>query len=611
MQINFRIHPTAKPTLTTIMYIRAALCAAWLSSASAFSPIALSPQNTIHEHVYNSATTTSTSLYATLEDLNGLNANPKFIPMPTSTTVAAVPKLAQRWRKSTKQLATLGPASSTKEMIEKLFLAGADIFRLNFSHGSQEQKLELLTIIREVEEKYSHPIAILGDLQGPKLRVGQFSNEKGEILEEGSTFRLDLDEARGDNSRVMLPHPEIIEASEIGHDLLVDDGKVKLTVIGKGEGYLDCEVVVGGKISDRKGVNTPDSVLEISPLTPKDRSDLEYMLGIGVDWVALSFVQRPEDIVEIRALIDEKLPAGSFKPAVMAKIEKPSCFIGDSLRDIVELCDGIMVARGDLGVECAPEDVPLLQKEIIDESRKQGKPVVVATQMLESMIESPTPTRAEASDVATAIYDGADAIMLSAESAAGRYPEESVAMQQRIINRVESDNHYKNVLAQNQVDPDNTPTDAIIVAARQIADTIKAKAIVSFSLRGSTVLRAAKGRPGVPILGISPFKETARQLAMSWGVYPELPQTGSYFSNTSEEELFDYDNSISEVATDDFDLVLRNACRAALKKGLVSDPNDLLVVTAGIPFGTPGAANVIRVVPAAGPSCWDGSCRID
>jgi len=527
------------------------------------------------------------------------------------TTVASAPVVAQRWRKSTKQLATLGPASSTKEMIEKLFLAGADVFRLNFSHGSQEQKKELLITIREIEEKYSHPIAILGDLQGPKLRVGEFSDPSGVVLENGQTFRLDLDSASGDVSRVMLPHPEIIEASEVGHVLLVDDGKLKLTVSGKGDGYLDCNVDVGGKISNRKGVNTPDSVLDISPLTPKDRSDLEYMLGIGVDWVALSFVQRPEDIEEIHALIDEHLPEGAFKPAVMAKIEKPSCFEGDSLENIVKLCDGIMVARGDLGVECAPEDVPLLQKEIIDTSRAFGKPVVVATQMLESMIESPTPTRAEASDVATAIYDGADAIMLSAESAAGQFPEESVAMQQRIINRVEGDDHYRNALSNSRPAPDSTPSDAIITAARQIADTINGKAIVCFSLRGSTVLRASKGRPGVPILAISPFKETARQLALSWGVYSELPKTGTYFSNVVEEEMFDYEKPVVEEATDDFDLLLRNACRAALKKGLVSDPDDLLVVTAGIPFGTPGAANVIRIVPAAGPSCWDGVCRID
>jgi len=570
----------------------------------------------LYSSLFSSSTSsTNSSLFATTTDALAESSevgfkDPQFVPVK-KTTVAAVPKLAQRWRKSTKQLATLGPASSSKEMIEKLFLAGADVFRLNFSHGSQEQKKELLIMIREIEEKYSHPIAILGDLQGPKLRVGEFSDPNGVMLTQGQIFRLDLDSALGDGTRVQLPHPEIIEASEIGHVLLIDDGKVKLVVAGKGQGYLDCNVEVEGKISNRKGVNTPDSVLDISPLTPKDRSDLEYMLGIGVDWVALSFVQRPEDMREIHALIDEKLPSGAFKPCVMAKIEKPSCFIGDSLKEIVELCDGIMVARGDLGVECAPEDVPLLQKEIIDESRRQGKPVVVATQMLESMIESPTPTRAEASDVATAIYDGADAIMLSAESAAGKYPEEAVAMQQRIINRVESDAHYKNVLASNQPEPENTPTDAIITAAKQIADTVKAKSIVCFSLRGSTVLRAAKGRPSVPILGISPFKETARQLSLSWGVYPELPKTGTYFSNVDEDEIFNYEKNVVEEAPDDFDLVLRNACRAALKKGLVNDPNDLLVVTAGIPFGTPGAANVIRVVPAAGPSCWDGLCRVD
>ncbi|KAL7551795.1 hypothetical protein ACHAWF_014992 [Thalassiosira exigua] len=534
-------------------------------------------------------------------------------PAEQETTVAAVPKFAQRWRKRTKQLATLGPASSTFEMIETLFLAGADIFRLNFSHGSQEQKKELLTMIREVEEKYSHPIAVLGDLQGPKLRVGEFSNPNGEMLEKGQTFRLDLDEAQGDNTRVMLPHPEIIEASEIDHVLLVDDGKVKLTVIGKGDKYLDCRVDVPGKISNRKGVNTPDSVLDISPLTPKDRSDLEYMVSIGVDWVALSFVQQPSDIEEINALIDEHLEEDQFRPAVMAKIEKPSCFDGTNLENIVDLCEGIMVARGDLGVECAPEDVPLLQKRIIDTCRESGKPVVVATQMLESMIESPTPTRAEASDVATAIYDGADAIMLSAESAAGKFPEESVAMQQRIINRVEGDPHYRSYLDQLSMTKKNTAADAITTAARQIAQTTKAKAIVCFTLQGSTVLRASQERPTVPVLAITPFKETARQLAMSWGVYPDLPRSGSFGFNADEEDFFNYENPAAEGHhnDDDLDVVLKNACRAALRKGLVNDPNDLLVVTAGLPFGTPGAANIVRVLPAAGPQCWDGLCRID
>jgi len=354
------------------------------------------------------------------------------------------------------------------------------------------------------------------------LQIGEFNNNEGEYLEKGQIFRLDLDGTKGDNTRVMLPHPEIIEASNIGNVLLVNDGKVKLKVIRKGEGYLTCIVEVEGKLSNRKGVNTPDTVLNISPLTSKDRSDLEYMLDIGVDWVALSFVQRSEDIEEMISLIGAHLPEDAFKPAIMAKVEKPSCFYGNTLQNIVKLCDGIMVARGDLGVECAPEDVPMLQKQIIDTCRSQGKPVVVATQMLESMVESPTPTRAEASDVATAIYDGADAIMLSAESAAGKYPEESVAMQQRIINRVEGDLHYKNLLSQNTPAPESTPADAIITAAKQISDTIGAKSIVCFSLRGSTVLRAAKGRPGVPILAISPFKETARQLALSWGVYPGM-----------------------------------------------------------------------------------------
>mmetsp|Transcript_42030 Transcript_42030/g.76835 ORF Transcript_42030/g.76835 Transcript_42030/m.76835 type:complete len:426 (-) Transcript_42030:644-1921(-) len=342
-------------------------------------------------------------------------------------------KSSQRWRKKTKQLATLGPASSSFEMIEKLFLAGADVFRLNFSHGEHPQKQELLDIIRQVEAKYNHPIAILGDLQGPKLRVGTFANPQGEMLLPGQTFRLDLDETPGTNQRVRLPHPEIIEASEVGHVLLIDDGKMKLEVIGKGPGYLDCTVVIPGMIKDKKGVNTPDSILEISCLTPKDREDLDYMLSIGVDWIALSFVQRPADIVEIKRLILEYNPSNAFPPHIMAKIEKPSCFDGDNLEKIVELCDGIMVARGDLGVECAPEDVPILQKTIIDECRTQGKPVVVATQMLESMIESPTPTRAEASDAATAIYDGADAIMLSAESAAGMVSLERYCMQHYFV----------------------------------------------------------------------------------------------------------------------------------------------------------------------------------
>jgi len=512
-----------------------------------------------------------------------------------SATAAATPvatdnyKSSPRWRKKTKQLATLGPASSSFEMIEKLFLAGADIFRLNFSHGEHDQKKQLLDIIREVEAKYDHPIAVLGDLQGPKLRVGQFANPAGELLQAGQTFRFDLDESPGTNQRVLLPHPEIIEASEVGHELLIDDGKMKLEVIGTGPGYLDCLVVVPGTIKDRKGVNTPDSILEISCLTPKDRIDLEYMLGIGVDWIALSFVQRPEDIVEIKRLILEHNPSNPFPPHVMAKIEKPSCFFGDNLKNIVELCDGIMVARGDLGVECAPEDVPILQKTIIDECRAQGKPSVVATQMMESMIESPTPTRAEASDAATALYDGADAVMLSAESAAGMYPEESVLMQQRIINRVEGDPHYSSYLQNNRPKITNgSSASAIVLAARSVARHVNAKCIASFTVGGGTARLASMKRPEQPILAISPLIATCRQLAMSWGVY------GQY---CPEDDL----------NTDNFRDMLWVATNICKKKGFVSDDNDLIVLTAGFPFGTPGAANIIRIIPAAGPTYWDAT----
>jgi len=526
-------------------------------------------------------------------------------------SVAQVPKISDRWKKSTKQIATLGPVSSNREMIEKLFLNGADVFRLNFSHGMREQKAELVDIIREIEDRYTHPITILGDLQGPKLRVGEFLNGS-EILEEGQIFQLDLDSASGDQNRVQLPHPEIIKASKEGHTLLIDDGKLRLTVIKTGDEFLQCRVNVGGKISNRKGVNTPDSVLSISPLTDKDKEDLKYMLQIGIDWVALSFVQRPQDMIEIKDFIDEHLSEGQFRPAVMAKIEKPSCFLNDSLKKIVDESDGIMVARGDLGVECAPEDVPILQKTIIDVCRNSGKPSVVATQMLESMIDCPTPTRAEASDVATAIYDGADAIMLSAESAAGKYPAESVAMQQRIINSVENDPHYARYLNEFQLPKeDGNASEVITNAAKRVARSIHAKAIVVFTLSGSTAVRASRGRPGIPIVAITPFIETSRQLALSWGVYPELPKAGSFGYEIKDDDEFFNEDPLAVRTVNDFDLILRNACRAVLKKGLVSNPNDLLVVTAGMPFGTPGASNVIRIVPAAGPSCWDGVCRVD
>ena len=501
----------------------------------------------------------------------------------------------------------------TKEMIEQLFLAGADTFRLNYSHGIHEEKHQLLKNIRELELKYNHPIAVLGDLQGPKLRTGMVGvGENGVMIEKNQLYTFDLDPSVGTSTRCALPHPEIIAASEAGHTLLIDDGKMKLKVVSKTETSLTCNVEVGGKLKSKKGVNTPDSILELSPLTEKDRKDLAHMISIGVDWVALSFVQRASDIIELRSLITDHLKTKAAKenvqfgigPSVMAKIEKPSCFLDGALEEIIDLTDGLMIARGDLGVEMPPEDVPVLQKQIIEKCRTHGKVVVVATQMLESMIDNHVPTRAEASDVATAIYDGADAIMLSGESAAGDYPVESVSMQQRIINRVENDAGYRDLLNSHQArqeygdvvnkpplkageeSPSSLSADAITSAARSVASKIGAKALVCFTLRGSTVLRSAKGRPGVPILAITPFKETSRQLALSWGVYAAVTQT----------------------QTDDFSEILQSACRSALQKGLVTSPSDLLVVTAGLPFGTPGAANVLRIVPAAGPGCWDGAC---
>ena len=410
--------------------------------------------------------------------------------------------LPRRFQKATKQLATLGPASSNVEMIEKLFLSGADTFRLNFSHGEHAEKAKLVDMIREVEKKYNHPICILGDLQGPKLRVGLFENDKV-VLVNGQNFKFDLKDDLGSNDRVKLPHPEILNTLRAGDILLLDDGKLRMKVTetsmatGGADGCVTCEVINGGSLSNKKGVNTPSIVLPISPLTPKDRRDLEFMLTLSVDWVALSFVQTPADIKELRELAGRKIK-------IMAKLEKPSAI--DYLDEIVDLADGIMVARGDLGVEMNPWDVPLIQKRIVETCKIFGKPVVIATQMMESMIENPTPTRAEASDCANAIFDASDAVMLSAESAAGKFPIESVTMQQLIINKVETDEGYSNSLDKYAQDSSmrskDATTTAITMAARTVSDISKSKAIIAFTASGGTVLRVSKLRPKVPIIAI-------------------------------------------------------------------------------------------------------------
>ncbi len=466
-----------------------------------------------------------------------------------------------RRHRRAKIVATLGPASSSPERIHALFAAGVDVFRFNFSHGSHEEHRARFDIVREIEREVGRPIAVMADLQGPKLRVGEFASGEA-VLKPGGDFRLDLSSELGDANRAPLPHPEIFSALEDGAEILLDDGRIRLAVVSHGEDYADTIVQVGGKLSDHKGVNLPRVPLGLGALTDKDRRDLRFALDMGADWIALSFVQRPDDVAGARTLI-----AG--RAAIMTKLEKPAAL--DSLAEIIDLSDGIMVARGDLGVELAPEDVPAEQKNIVRAARRAGKPVVVATQMLESMIQAAAPTRAEASDVATAVYDGADALMLSAESAAGDYPVESVAMMNRIIERVERDPAYRVFIESQHYDPEATPADAITAAARQVAETVHAAAVVSYTTSGSTALRAARERPTVPILALTPEHATARRLAILWGVH-----------------------SLHTVDATDFQEMVDIACNAAREQEFAR-LGDRIVITAGVPFGTPGATNVLRI----------------
>jgi pyruvate kinase len=409
----------------------------------------------------------------------------------------------------TKIVSTIGPSSSTEERLAQLFEAGVDVFRLNFSHGTHQEHAERVRIIRSLEQRYARPIGILADMQGPKLRVGSFAHGRAE-LQSGAAFRLDLRDDPGDVTRVALPHPEIFAALEPGAVLLLDDGRIRLEVTDCGPDHADTKVLVGGPLSDHKGVNLPNVRLDISPLTPKDRDDLEFAVSLGVTFVGLSFVQRPEDVIEARELI-----AGRAR--VLAKLEKPSAI--QHLDRIIDLSDAIMVARGDLGVEMPTEDVPVLQRRIVRACRHAGKPVIVATQMLESMVRSPTPTRAEASDVANAVYEGSDAVMLSAETAAGAYPVEAVTIMERIIMRAERDPGYQRGLHIEETVPEATEADAITAAARQVAETIGASAIVTYTSSGDTTLRAARKRPAVPILALTTDESVARTLALSWGVH--------------------------------------------------------------------------------------------
>lgn len=461
----------------------------------------------------------------------------------------------------TKIVATLGPSSTSPEVIEALFRAGADVFRLNFSHGTHDDHRRTHKTIRDLEARLKRPIAILMDLQGPKLRVGTFTGDAVE-LEAGQAFRLDLDKTAGDSRRVTLPHEEIFQALKPGAELLLDDGRIRLKVGDCGKDFAETTVVTGGTLSNRKGVNVPGVVLPLSPLTEKDHVDLAFGLDLGVDWVAFSFVQRPEDMREARKLVDGRA-------AILAKLEKPAAI--DHLEEIVDLSDAVMVARGDLGVEMPPEDVPVLQKRMIRACREAGRPVIVATQMLESMVHAPTPTRAEASDVATAVYDSADAVMLSAETAAGDYPVEAVSIMNRIVERVERDPLYWKMNEDERVKPESKAADAISAAARQSAHTLSAAAIVTYTSSGSTSLRIARERPDVPIMGLTPSVNTARRLAVIWGVH-----------------------SVHTADAESFPDMERKASAAALAEGF-AEYGDRIVITAGVPFGSPGTTNILRI----------------
>ena len=468
--------------------------------------------------------------------------------------------------KHAKILATVGPASRAPEMLEKLYRAGADAFRVNMSHGDHATHAETIASIRALEAKAGRPITILCDLQGPKLRVGTFRGDKA-VIRHSAHFTLDRNPEPGDETRVCLPHPELFGILQKGQRLLIDDGKLRLRVIRADDQEILCSAEVGGVISNRKGVNVPDAVVPVPALTEKDRRDLAFAVEHGADWIALSFVQRPEDVAEARRLM------GGYG-ALMAKIEKPAAIT--RLDEIVELADGIMVARGDLGVELNPEEVPPLQKRIVETARRQGKPVVVATQMLESMIEAPTPTRAEVSDVANAVYDGADAVMLSAETAAGAWPEEAVAIMDRIAAQVESDPGYAARVHFIETRPDPTTSDALAEACASIAQTLPISGIIVFTGSGSTARRVARERPGVPMLVLTPSERTARKVGLLWGAHAVRTQDIGSF-----EEM------------------IAKGKRMALRHGF-GTAGSRLITLAGVPFGTPGATNLLHVVTLTG-----------
>lgn len=460
-----------------------------------------------------------------------------------------------------KIIATLGPASSDQTVLAELFRVGVDIFRINMSHASHDDMRERVRMIRALEKEYGRPIGILLDLQGPKLRLGTFAQGSAQLT-RGAQFILDSDPTPGDTNRVHLPHPEILRALQPGHSVLIDDGKVRLHIIEAQPQRAVAMVDVAGTISNRKGVSLPDTEIAVSSMTEKDRADLDAGLNEGVDWVAVSFVQRADDVAEVKKIV-------RGRAFLMAKIEKPQAI--SRLEEIIEMSDALMVARGDLGVEMPLEKVPGLQKRMTRMCRRQGKPVVIATQMLESMISLPVPTRAEVSDVATAVFEGADAVMLSAESASGRYPVEAVTMMSKIAEEVEQDPFYRSIINAQRAVPEATGADAIAAAARDVAETLDLKAIVAWTSSGATALRIARERPESPVLALTPNQDTARRLSVVWGVHAIVTQDAR-----------------------DVDDMAQRACANARSEGFAT-PGERVIIVAGVPFGTPGATNMVRI----------------
>ncbi len=464
----------------------------------------------------------------------------------------------------TKIVSTLGPASNTPETIKALAVAGVNVFRLNFSHGSHDDHRKNVEYIRAAEKEIGRPLAILCDMQGPKLRIGTFKEGAVE-LHIGDRFRLDMSAKPGDENRVCLPHPEIFQAMTKGMDLLLNDGLVRLRVDDFGKDFADTTVVIGGRLSNKKGVNVPGVPLPIDALTEKDKVDLQAALDMGADMIGLSFVQRPEDLLLARSLINDRA-------WIVSKIEKPAAL--ERLDEIIRLSDGIMVARGDLGVEVPPEKVPVLQKKIIRACRKGGKPVIVATQMLESMVSNPTPTRAEASDVATAVFDAADAVMLSAETAAGSYPVEAVTLMNKIIMETESHDMYRKYLDAVRLPPEQTPESAITVSARVTAETLTdATAIVSYTISGATAGRVSRERPYIPIMCMTPSISVARKMSLFWGIESVVCE--------QQTLLIDVARQASVFCQELFDAKI----------------GEKIIMTAGLPFNVTGNTNLLHIFP--------------